>query len=40
MKRRTVEPAASGLAILRLLRQLKHELGMSYRLMRRDLHIV
>ncbi|WP_295139588.1 hypothetical protein [uncultured Reyranella sp.] len=39
MKRRAHEMAA-GLAILRLLRQLGRELGASYRLVCRDLHIV
>ena len=39
MKRRAHETAA-GLAILKILRQLGCELGASYRLMRRDLHVV
>ena len=38
MKRHASETA--GLAILRVLRQLGQELGASYRLMRRDLHVV
>ena len=40
MKRRTVEPATAGMVILQFLRQLKRELGVSYRLMSRDLHVV
>ncbi len=39
MKRRAHDTAA-GLAILQILRQLGRELGASYRLMRRDLHVV
>ncbi len=40
MKRRTLKTTASGMVILQLLRRLKRELGMSYRLMSRDLHVV
>ncbi len=40
MRRRTLKTTASGMEILQLLRRLKRELGMSYRLMSRDLHIV
>jgi len=39
MKRRLAETVA-GLAILQVLRQLRAELGASYRLMRRDLHVL
>ena len=39
MKRRAHDTAV-GLAILQILRQLGRELGASYRLMRRDLHVV
>ncbi len=39
MKRRAHDTAA-GLAILQILLQLGWELGASYRLMRRDLHVV
>ena len=40
MMRRASGNKRAGLAILQLLRQLKHDLGRSYRLMRRDLHVV
>jgi len=40
MKRRTSGETKAGAAILQLLRQLKHDLGVSYRLMRRDLHVL
>ncbi len=40
MRRRTSGETVAGAAILRLLRKLKHDLGVSYRLMRRDLHVV
>ncbi|MBU8872272.1 hypothetical protein KQ910_00780 [Reyranella sp. MMS21-HV4-11] len=40
MKHRTSGEMKAGAAILQLLLQLKHDLGVSYRLMHRDLHIV
>ena len=40
MKRRTSGEAKAGATILRLLLKLKHDLGVSYLLMRRDLHVV
>jgi|GEM_PF-727577 len=40
MKRHTIEAAAAAQALLLRLRRFGRELATSYRLMRRDLHVV